>query len=371
MKYLLLSIFTSMLLMPGTGESYLLVGTYTGKGSEGIYVYRSNSRNGSYSEAGLAVTENPSYLAVSPDGRFVFAANEKGKDDNGGEVTAFNFDNRQGSLKKINTQPSGGDHPCYVEVDKTGRWLIVGNYSSGTLSVLPIALDGSLGVAVQTIRHEGKSINASRQDKPHVHCTKLSPDNKWLMVPDLGIDRVMIYAFDEVNGHLSPAAQPYAATEPGSGPRHFVFHPGGAFAYLIEEMSGTVSAFTYNDGSLKPIQRISILPEGYDGAIGAADIHISGDGRYLYASNRGDANDISIFAVKEDGTLAWVDRQALTGKTPRNFNFDPSGEFLLVANQGSDEVVVFKRDKETGKLAPTRVRISVSRPVCIKWIAAR
>ncbi|MDP4262104.1 MAG: lactonase family protein [Bacteroidota bacterium] len=351
-------------------ESYLITGTYTGGKSEGVYVYKFNSNNGSYKEISHVKTSNPSFVAISPDQKFVYAVHEdaagKGK---GGEISAFSFHKESGTLRYINEQPTEGDHPCYVEVDKTGKWVIAANYTSGSLSVLPVKEEGGLGEPVTTIRHEGSSVNKERQSGPHVHCTLLSADNRYLFVPDLGIDKVMIYEFDAETGKLTPAAQPFAKSIDGSGPRHFTFHPNNKYAYLVEELSGTVETFQYKNGSLKNIQRISTMPAGDTSFAGSADIHVSPDGKFLYASNRSLSNTIAIFKIDpNDGRLALIGHQSTLGKTPRNFNFDPSGNFLLVANQDSDQVVIFKRDKETGLLADTGKRIDVGKPVCLKWV---
>jgi 6-phosphogluconolactonase len=352
-------------------EHYLIVGTYDSPKSEGIYVYKFNSADGSVKEVSHIKTSNPSYVAISPNEKFVYAVHEIARDGNGGEVVAFAFNKKTGTLTFINQQLSGGDHPCYIEIDKTSKWVIIANYTSGSLSVLPVNADGSLGVATTTIQHQGSGKNIERQKGPHVHCTKLSADNHWLFVSDLGIDKVMIYAFDAATGKLTPAKDPFAATEPGSGPRHFTFHPNNKYAYLIEEMAATVVAYKYNNGMLKKIQSISSLPVGDTGLIGSADIHVSPDGKFLYASNRGrgKSNTIAIFKIDPaNGTLKTIGHQYTLGNIPRNFNFDPTGNFLLVANQESDEVVIFKRNKQTGLLTDTGKRINVGKPVCLKWM---
>ncbi|HEX7847170.1 MAG TPA: lactonase family protein [Chitinophagaceae bacterium] len=351
-------------------EQYLLVGTYTstsaGK-SEGIYVYRFNTETGEATYVNKAITENPSFLAVSPDQKFVYAVNEGAKDK--GSIAAFSFDRGNGQLTYLNSQPSGGDHPCYVAIDKTGKWVTSGNYSGGSLAVFPVDKTGKLGNQVSHMQHQGYSVNTERQTAPHVHSTVFSPDNKFLFVPDLGIDKVMIYSFNAKNGKLAAAKIPFHMTEAGAGPRHFDFSPNGKFAYLMEEMSGSISAYSYQKGELHLLQNISALPPEYNGAIGSADIHVSPDGKFLYASNRGESNTIAIFKIDAaTGMLSVAGHQSTLGKTPRNFNFDPSGNFLLVGNQNSDEIVIFKRDKETGLLTDTKKRIAVGKPVCIKWI---
>jgi 6-phosphogluconolactonase len=314
----------------------------------------------------VATTDNPSYLCVAPDKKYVYAVNE-GKGDKAG-VTAFLFDRSKGSLIQLNREPSGGDDPCYVNINKAGRWVTVGNYSGGSLSVLPVMADGSLGKP-KTIFHKGSSVNKDRQEKAHVHCTMFSPDNKYLFVSDLGMDKVMTYTFNPGSGTLAPAPVPFTKVEPGSGPRHFEFHPNGKFAYLMEELGGTISAYSYQDGKLTFIERVSTLPKDYTGTKSGADIHVSKDGKFLYGSNRGESNTIVIYSIdQKTGKLTYVGHQATGGKIPRNFNFDPSGNWLLVANQESDDITVFRRDPATGKLTPTNNSIKVAKPVCVKWI---
>lgn len=351
-------------------EYYLLVGTYTttsaGK-SEGIYVYKFNSTTGEATLVNKVATDNPSYLAVSPNQKFVYAVNEGANDK--GSIAAFSFNNSNGSLNYINSQSSGGDHPCYVAIDKTGKWVTSGNYSGGSLAIFPVEKNGALGKSISKIQHEGYSVNQDRQTAPHVHSTVFSKDNKYLVVPDLGIDKLMIYSFNAKNGQLNPAKIPFQMTEAGAGPRHFDFTPNGKYGYLMEELSGAVSAYRYSNGELHLIQNISALPGDYKGSVGSADIHVSPDGKFLYASNRGESNTIAIFKIDpKTGMLVPVEHQSTLGKTPRNFNFDPTGNFLLVANQNSDEIVVFKVDKTTGLLTDTQKRIQVGKPVCIKWI---
>lgn len=372
MKLPLFSLLISLtFLPPAAKEHYLIVGTYNSAKSEGIYVYKFNDLDGSTKEISHIKTANPSYVTVSPDEKFVYSVHELGKEGKGGEVAAFSFDKKNGTLTFINQQLTGGDHPCYVEIDKTGKWIIAANYSSGSFSVLPVNKDGSLGVATTTIQHVGSGKIPGRQKGPHAHCAKLSADNKWLFVADLGMDKVMIYAFDEATGKITPAKDSFAASEPGSGPRHFTFHPTNKYAYLVEEISGTVVAFKYSNGTLKNLQRLSTLPAGDTGLIGSADIHVSPDGKFLYASNRGKegSNTLAIFKIDPvTGMLKAIGHQSTLGKIPRNFNFDPTGKFLLAANQESNEVVIFKRNKQTGLLTDSGKRIDVGKPVCLKWI---
>lgn len=364
-----LTVILFSLVSPGQ-EHYLIVGTYDSPKSEGIYVYKFNSIDGSVKEAGHIKTSNPSYIAISPDQQFVYAVHENGKDGKGGEVAAFSFNKQTGKLTLINQQSTGGDHPCYVEVDKTGKWVFAGNYSSGSLSVFPVATNGGLAPASTLIQHEGAGKNLQRQKGPHVHCTIMSADNKWLYVPDLGTDKLMIYQFDAGTGKLIPGKQPYSASEPGSGPRHFTFDRDNKYGYLIEELSGTVVAYKYKNGKLKKMQRISTMPAGDTSFAGSADIHVSPDGKFLYASNRSNSNTIAIFSLNQKGKLTLIGHQSTLGKTPRNFNFDPSGKFLLAGNQNSDEIVIFNRDPASGLLSDSGRRIVVGKPVCIKWITS-
>lgn len=363
-------IFSSLLLLvminASNAQPYLLAGTYTGEKSRGIYVYRFGP-NGSASLVDSAVTPNPSYLAVSPDQQYVYAVNELGKGEGGGKVTAFRFDKGTGKLTQLNQASSVGEHPCYITTDGTGKWVIVGNYSSGTVAVLPVKNDGSLGEAVAMQQHKGKG-PTDRQKSPHVHATVLSKDNKTLYVPDLGIDKLMIYSFDAKKGHLSPKDTTLSSA-PGAGPRHFTIHPTAKWAYLLQELSGQVTAYRVKNGLLQPVQTLSALPKDFKGSFTSADIHVSPDGNFLYASNRDESNTLAIFRINaKDGKLTLVGHQPVLGKTPRNFSFDPSGNYLLAANQRSDEIVVFAVNKKTGLLTDTGNRIAVGSPVCIKWI---
>ena len=356
-------------------EQFLIIGTYTPSAtSDGIYVYKFNTETGENSFVNSVKTSNPSYLAISPNQKYVYAVNENADSTRfhvTGHVAAFSFDKTSGKLNFINKQESGGKHPCYVSIDKTGKWVIVGNYSSGSLAVLPVKSNGSLDSAVQIIQHEGSSVNSERQEGPHVHAAVLNKNNKTLYVPDLGLDEVVLYNLETKTGKLKEFDPPFVATEPGAGPRHIDIHPNGNYAYLMEELTGSISVYKIEkNGYLSLVQNISGLPRDFDGAVGSADIHVSPDGKFLYCSNRGESNTIGILSInKSNGQLEWVDHQSTLGKTPRNFNFDPTGNFLLVANQNSDEIVIFKRDKATGLLTDSEKRIKVTKPVCLKWIA--
>ncbi|WP_374165648.1 lactonase family protein [Arcticibacter sp. MXS-1] len=346
----------------------LVIGTYTNKGtSEGIYVYEFDCQSGksTYKNKVTGVSD-PSYLAISKDSKFLYAVNE-------GEaaVSAFSFDKQSGAITFLNKKPSKGGAPCYIVTDQSQRHVIVGNYSGGNLSVFPIKEDGSIGDAIQTIQHKGSGVDKERQEGPHVHSTVFSPDQKYVFVSDLGTDQISSYKFNPSSAAqpLSPASPAYTEVPKGSGPRHLDFHPSGKFAYSIQEMSGNVSVFQYQQGQLKLIQNISMLDPGFKGKTGAADVHVSPDGKFLYTSNRGDANDIAVFSINpSNGKLSLKGRSSTLGKGPRNFAIDPTGNYLLAGNHNSDYIVVFKRNKTTGLLADTGERIKVGAPVCLKFV---
>lgn len=377
MRYLFLTIGAMLLpwllnaQTPADYDQYLLIGTYTKKQSEGIYVYSFNSQTGAVKQVSIATgVDNPSYLAIAPDKKHVYSVNEVGIERTG-SVSAFAFDNATGQLQFLNKQPSGGEGPCYINTDSAGTHVLVGNYAGGSLSVLPVQADGKVGAPLQTVQHTGSSVNKNRQEKPHVHCVEFSKDNQYLYVPDLGIDKVGIYKYDPNSPLLLQEGNPsYVPLPPGSGPRHITFHPNGKWAYLIHELDGKVTVFKYDAGKLTPIQTISTLPATFKGNISGADIHISPDGKFLYASNRSDLNNIVYYSIDQrSGRLVWKGQQSAGGKTPRNFMIDPSGNFLLVANQDSDNIVLFKRNLTTGAIKPTGEQIKVSMPVCLKMIA--
>jgi 6-phosphogluconolactonase len=366
MKKFLPVVFLLFALPSLAQHAYLLAGTYTAGKSKGIYVYDFNLADGSSVIVDSAETVNPSYLAVSPAQSFVYAVSEtNGK--NPGKVRAYAFNKKTGKLSFLNEQASEGDDPCYVSIDRTGKWLAVGNYSSGSAALLPIHKNGSLGAAVAVRQHKGTGPNKNRQQAAHVHAAVFSPDNKYLWTPDLGIDRVMTYSFNHVSGALGPKPVPVQLAA-GSGPRHLEIHPNKKWVYLLKELDGTISGFDYAGGKLVQFQNISALPADFKGSFTSADIHISADGKFLYSSNRDASNTIAIFSIGKDGKLANVGYQSTLGKTPRNFSIDPSGKHLLVANQNSDEIVVFNRNTTTGLLEDSGQRIAIGNPVCIKWI---
>jgi len=351
-----------------SADTLVYVGTYTGKGSEGVYVYRLNSSTGALTNIGKTTgLENPSFLAIDPKGRCVYAVRESSR----GAVVALSRNATTGELTILNEQPSGGQGPCYVTVDREGRFLLVANYGSGHVALLPIADDGRLLPPTSVVRHEGSSVNPSRQKGPHAHSIVLDAGNRYALAADLGIDKVMVYRLDSEQGKLLPNDPPFVRCEPGSGPRHIAFHSNGKYVYVIEELSSTVERFAYDAdlGTLKPLQRISTLPEGFQGANSCADIHVHPSGRFLYGSNRGH-NSIAIYAIDDTtGKLRLIGHEPTQGKTPRNFAIDPSGTFLLAANQDSDTIVSFRINRDTGVLTPTGQTCRVSMPVCVKMVA--
>jgi len=315
----------------------------------------------------VAGLENPSFLAIDPKGRCVYAVRESGRD---GAVVALSRNPATGELTVLNEQSSGGQGPCYVSVDDEGRFLLAANYGSGHVAVLPIADDGRLSPPSSVVQHTGSGINPARQKGPHAHSIVLDAANRYVLAADLGIDKVMVYRFDSRQGKLVSHQPPFVQCVPGSGPRHIAFHPNGRYVYVIEELSSTVELFAYdsNAGTLRPLQRIGTLPEGFQGTSTCADIHVHPSGRFLYGSNRGH-DSIVIYAVDaKTGRLSLIGHESTQGKTPRNFAIDPSGTFLLAANQDSDTIVSFRIDQDTGALSPTGHTCRVSMPVCLKMV---
>ena len=369
--YLLALLF---LALPGFSQQYyLFVGTYTegsfkNGASKGIYVYRFDAATGDLTPVSAVAADNPSYLALSSDGKFLYSVNETDGAKPGG-ASAFSFDKKTGQLTFLDKQASGGDDPAYISVDRTRKWAIVANYGGGNYSALPIRPDGSLAPATQTIQDHGTGPNKGRQEKAHVHSTIFSPDERTLAVCDLGTDKISILHFNAAAAKtpLTPAKDSVIDIPPGSGPRHTAFYPGRPYLYVIDELSGTIDVFRSTGGKYTPVQRLSSHPEGYHGDIGSGDIHIAPGGRFLYASNRGDANNIGIFSIDlSSGKLTPKGFQSTQGRTPRNFLIDPTGRWLLVANQNGKNVVVFKRDVATGLLTDTKKRLELAAPVCLK-----
>lgn len=350
-------------------------GTYTRAGkSKGIYSFRFDTATGKLTPIGLAAeTENPSFLVIHQNGRFLYAVNEIGKyqGQDTGSVTAFSIDRAAGKLTELNKVATKGTIPCHLKVDKSGKFLVLVNYGSGSTASFPIQADGRLGEAVSFHQHTGSSVNASRQKGPHAHSINFSPDYRFAIVADLGIDKVLTYKFDAKTGALAPNDPPSATVKAGAGPRHFTFSPSGKFGYAINELQSTVTAFTYNAnrGVLSEIQTISTIPAGFTGVTHTAEVVAHPSGKFLYGSNRGH-DSIAVFTVDPaKGTLTFVDAVPTQGKTPRNFVIDPGGQFLLAENQDSDSIVIFRIDQQTGRLTPTGDKIDTPMPVCLRFLA--
>src|SRR6266404_1634474 len=363
-------------------KPYLVfVGTYTNKtASKGIYAYRFDPGIGKLTSLGLAAeTEDPSFLAVHPSGKYLYAVNEIDHfgAQKGGAVSAFSIDPRNGKLTLLNQVATQGAGPCHISLDKSGKYVLVANYDGGSIAVFPIGEDGSPASAAAFVQHSGSSVDKERQQGPHAHWIGTSPDNRFALVADLGLDEVLIYRFNSAKGTLSPHDPPYAKVSPGAGPRHIAFHPNGKFAYALAEMEDSVTAFAYkaNKGSFSPLQTVSALStmrKDYKGPKEAAETAVHPNGKFLYASNRGGIDTISAFSIDPaKGTLHLKDEYPTMGKTPRNFAIDPTGKFLLAANQESNNIVVFRVDSTTGALSPTGDTVEVPAPVCIAFVAIK
>ncbi len=358
-------------------DSYLTyVGTYTGPASKGIYAFRFDPASGKSTSLGLmAETTNPSFLAIDPTHRYLYAANEVGdyKGDKSGGVSAFAIDRKSGKLTFLNEGSSRGAGPCHVALDKTGKYVLVANYDGGSVAVFPVLPDGRLGEASTVVQHSGHGPNAERQEGPHAHEIQLTRDNRFAIAADLGLDELLVYHFDPDKGTLAANDPPFAKVEPGAGPRHFALHPNGKFVYLLNEMGGSVTGFAYDArrGALRNLQTISSLPKDFKGKNDSAEIVADASGKFLYASNRG-PDDIAVFAIDPaNGTLKLVEHVPTKGKTPRNFAIDPTGRYLFAANEESNNIVVFRVDPKTGRLTHTGQVLEVPSPVCVVFISAK
>ncbi len=354
---------------------WVFFGTYTQRGSKGIYRSRMDLATGALTPAELAVeAEQPSFLVIHPSHKYLYAVNEL-EDFNGeksGAVSAFALDTKTGSLKFLNQQSSRGGAPCHLVVDRTGKNVLCANYTGGSSIVFPIQADGTLGASTGFQQHTGSSVDKTRQEGPHGHSINLSPDNRFAFTADLGLDKILIWKFDATAGTLEPNEPPFALMNPGSGPRHFSFHPSGRFAFNCGEMTSTITSLEYNKetGALKPLQTLSTLPPGADGkGNSTAEILAHPNGRNVYVSNRGH-DSIAIFGI--DANTGRLTQKAVTktgGKTPRNFVIEQTGKYLLAENQDSDDVMVFRIDLKTGLLARTQHTLKVIMPVCARLVA--
>lgn len=346
-----------------SNQCYLLVGTYTKNcDSTGIYVYTCDIETAQLTL--IATTEkivSPSFLSISKDGKFVYSVNENGDRS---MISAFAFDQLNGRIELLNQAESHGASPCYIIDD--ANHILVANYEGGTIAVFEKAADGSIGGIRQVVVHRGSGPNRDRQKKAHVHTVRFSPDKKYVLANDLGADEVSIYDYSPSTDEVLTLKNQYKM-KPGSGPRHLAFSPDGKFVYVLHELDGSLAAFEYHDGALNKIGETTVVGQGFAGEIAGADIHTDENGGFLYATNRGDADTISVFKIGEDGNLTHIETQDTKGKGPRNFAIAPGGKFLLVAHENSNEIVIFSRDEVTGRLADTGKRLSLCAPVCLKF----
>jgi 6-phosphogluconolactonase len=347
------------------------VGTYTNakNGSKGIYRFDFNAETGQLTPAGLAgEAVNPSFLAIHPSGKYLFAVGEmNGPQGKAAGVTAFRIE-PNGKLSQINQRPSGGAGPCHITVDKAGKNVIVANYASGSVAVLQVGSAGQLTGPTHFEQHAGKGPDAKRQEGPHAHSANLDAANRFAIVADLGLDQLKSYRFDGTAGRLSLNELPPYQTAPGAGPRHFAFHPDGKRAFVINELNSTLSALDYDAdrGVLTHRQTVSTLPADFHGNSTCAEVVVHPSGKFVYGSNRGH-DSIAAFAIDADGKLRPIGHQGDGVKTPRNFNIDLAGRWMIVANQDGNSLVVFRIDPQTGALSPTGTRAEVGGPVCVKF----
>jgi len=364
----LLSVLVVNLSNAQNKEVYLLVGSNT---TDGISVYKFNTVLGTSTFVSkLSDAENTTYMAFSRDHKYIYGVNEYSGNKTG-DVSAYSFDKTKGELHFLNKTTTAGIGPCYVDIDSTGKWVVVANYGGGNLSMIPVGTDGSLQPLVQTIQHQGYGANATRQNGPHAHCATFSSDGKYVFSNDLGTDVVYQYKFTPSSQQpLSETDTALMQVPDGFGPRHITFHPNGKFAYLINELSGKVIAYQYNssNGRLTELQTIESTNIGEKQDKGSADIHITPNGQYLYTTNRGSANDITIYRVGSTGLLTVLGHQSCGGIHPRNFTIDPTGKFLLVANRDSNNIVVYTIIKSTGMLEAAGQPIQVTKPMFVRMI---
>jgi 6-phosphogluconolactonase len=356
----------------------MLVGTYTaGQSSKGIYAYRFAPSSGKVTPLGLAVDAvNPSFLAIHPNKKFVYAVSEISRNASGervGAVASYSLDRKSGKLTFLNAVSSKGAGPCHVMVDKTGKTVLVANYGGGSVAALPIQANGSLGEATSFVQHKGEVHLPKRQGGPRGHSANISKDNRFAVVADLGLDQLLVYRLDPGKGTLTPNNPPFAKVAPGSGPRHFMFHPSGKYGYVINEIASTVTAFSYGAarGAFTELQTITTIPKDFTEENNTAEVQVHSSGKFLYGSNRGH-DSIAVFAIDgRKGTLTPVEIVKTQGETPRNFAIDPTGKYLFAENQKSNNIVVFRIDPSTGKLTPTGEKLEAGAPVCIKFVAAK
>ena len=360
----------ALLLLPACagGVEYIAYIAGSGQKGAGIYGFRFDSKTGKLESVGvLGEADRPSFLAIHPNRRYLYSVSGS----NGGTVDAFRIDASSGKLTPLNSVSSKGAGPCYIRIDQSGKNALVANYSGGSVAVIPIEADGKLGEASSFVQHSGTVADPKRQGGPHAHSINPSPDNRYVVAADLGLDKLLVYRFNPAAGTIIPNDPPYTEVAPRSGPRHFTFHPNGKYAYAINEISCTVTAFNYDPkkGVLKELQTTSTLPKGaaVTNDLSTAEVLAHPSGKFLYGSNRGH-NTIAVFSIGPQGTLTLLDNVDTQGLIPRNFGIDPTGSFLLALNQNSNNVVVFRIDKKTGRLYPTGQSVETPGPMCVRFL---
>jgi 6-phosphogluconolactonase len=359
----------ALLLNVARADYLVYVGTYTGEKSKGIYAFRMD-KDGKLAPLGLvAETPSPSFLAIHPNNKYLYAVNEK----NDGSVTAFSIDAKTGKLPQLNDQPSHGAGPCHVIVDETGKTVMVANYGAGSIAAYPVQKDGSLGEATAKIQHQGSGVDPRRQKGPHAHYITTDPSNRYALVCDLGLDKVLIYRFDPAKSSLVANDPAFGSLKSAAGPRHLAFHPKNDFAYVNNEMNSSLTVFKFdkNRGALEEVQTVSTLPADFKGNNSTAEIEVHPSGKFVYVSNRGHDSVAGYSIESKTGKVTLIEHESTQGKTPRNFAIDPTGGFLLAENQGSHSIVVFRIDGKTGQLQPTGEKAEVGSPVCIKFVPVK
>lgn len=358
-------------------QYFAFIGTYTAKtDSKGIYSFHFDSGTGRLtSMAVAATTPDPSFLTVAHNEKYLYAVNELSEfgGKKSGAVTSYSIDAKSGKLVQLNQVASGGADPCYVSFDQSGKYLLVANYTGGSVSTFPIAADGHIGPAAAFVQHTGSGPNKERQEGPHAHYSATSANNRFVFVVDLGLDEVVVYRFDPATGSLTPNDPPFAKLAPGAGPRHLAFHPNGKFAYVLNEVIPTVTALAYDSksGSFSTLQTLSTIPKDFTAHNDTAEIVVHPSGKFLYASNRGHDSIAEFTIDPAKGTLTLAGDFPTQGKTPRNFALDPTGKFLLAANQESNNIVIFRIEQSTGALVATGQVAQVPAPVDIVFVPVK
>jgi 6-phosphogluconolactonase len=354
--------------MGATSTTHVYVGTYAKGDEESVFVRALDEETGALNPVS-AVTgiARPSFLDLGPGGRTLYAVSEI-EEEPGGALSAYRVSDDGAELTLLNRQPTGARGPCHVRIEREGRYALVANYAGGAVTVFPIAEDGSLKERSELIHHTGSSVNPDRQTEAHPHSCNLDPSEGLILVPDLGMDRIVLYRLDRASGELESNSVPWAPARPGAGPRHLDFHPSGRWVYVCNELDSTITAYQYDaeGGSLEEKQSLSTLPDRYEGESTTADIHVHPKGGFVYVSNRGH-NSLAGFAIDQDGKLEAIGHTSTGGEIPRNFSIHPDGNLVLAANQRTNNVVGFRFEAATGGLTPTGAVTSLPSPVCLKF----